>query len=121
MRWKDMTPEERDQLVAKTFMQGLLAPYTQDLNATWKVVEELVFRNGPLLMGQDPATYKHLLLHLMVSSPGGRAEVWYGSRVPIVAPPAQAICLAALATENITFEDGQEIYDPSHVLQMLVY
>jgi hypothetical protein len=28
-----------------------------------------------------------------------------------MAPPAQAICLASLYIEGVTFADGQEIYD----------
>jgi hypothetical protein len=41
MRWAEMTPEERNTLVAEQIMDGVEGRYSTDLNAAWQIVEHL--------------------------------------------------------------------------------
>jgi hypothetical protein len=97
MRWAEMTPEERNQLVAERVMHGVPGRYTEDLNAAWQVVEQVASEN-------IYSSGLHVFLH-----PGGcdamfgplqlaRGTIW-GRTAP------EAICLAALWVHGVPLED----------------
>lgn len=107
MRWHDLTPEQRDQLVADELMEGERARYTQDINAAWQVASWIIMSMGPSVSANALVTPEDYVLHLQpVSQRGERCKAWFGNHMPIIAPPAEAICLAALYRSGITFEDG---------------
>src|SRR5438128_2453194 len=111
-RWSELWVEERNKIVADTIMDGEIAPYTEDLNAAFRVVGSMTFPpHGKREWGQ---------LHLNVEpaysgEQVSRCHAFFGpltsSAIFIGAPtPAQAICLAALYRYNVLFEDGKELY-----------
>lgn len=88
MRWAEMTPEERNQLVAEQVIHGVPGRYTEVLNAAWQVVEHVAGEN-------IYTSGLHVFLH-----PGG-CDAMFGplqlARGTICGRTAsEAICLAAL-------------------------
>lgn len=92
MKWKEMTPRERDMLIHEKIMCKQDEPipaYTTDLNAAWQVVEQF----GRVQIGRNAATGQHREV----------SEVWlytdldpwkYGQGIANTLP--EAICLSAL-------------------------
>lgn len=111
-RWTELSPEERNKIVAETIMHGVLAPYTEDLNAAYLVAASMTFapRGKP--------EWQQLHLKIMPAYSGqqvSRCHAFFGSDpvtgIFIGAPtPAQAICLAALYRFDVQFEDGQQLH-----------
>jgi hypothetical protein len=97
MRWKQMTSEERDWLVAAQIMHGEQASYTTDLNAAWRVVERLA-EHGLKTTG----------IHLFPHAHGCDAMIGplYLTGGTVCAGTApEAICLAALWVSRVFPED----------------
>jgi len=107
-RWSELSPEERNKIVADTLMDGDLAPYTEDLNAAYQVAEVMAL-NKPVTGSL------HLDITPAIGGRGGRCHAYFGhplsDHISIgAATPAQAICLAALYKKGVQFEDGKELY-----------
>ena len=115
MNWAELSPEERNKFVADTLMNGKLAPYSQDFNAAWLVVQEICReRHGPVTIGEDIGARKPSGFTLTVAGDGQRCYASFGNLLKVgAATPAQAICIAALVAEDVTVEGGQEswLYD----------
>ena len=110
-RWSELSPEERNKIVADTTMEGELAPYTEDLNMAYRVAASMTF--AP----RGKREWQLLHLRIMPAHSGqqvSRCSAYFGldpSGIFIGAPtPAQAICLAALDKYGVQFEDGRELY-----------
>jgi hypothetical protein len=107
-RWSELSPDARNKLVANTIMDGELTPYTEDLNAAYRVAEAVAL---------DKREMKSLHLSITPTIVGhgvGRCHAYFGhplsDHIMIGAPtPAQAMCLAALYKYDVQFEDGQEL------------
>jgi hypothetical protein len=97
MRWAEMSPEERNRLVAEQIMRGVSGPYTEDLNAAWQVVERVAGENI-FLLG----------VHLFPHRGGcdamfGPLQLARGTICGRTAP--EATCLAALWIHGVPLED----------------
>jgi len=107
-RWSDLSPEERNKIVADTIMDGELAPYTEDLNEAYRVAASITFSPH----GRREWQTLHLsIMPLSLGEQVGRCSAYFGPDIATsifinAATPAQAICLAALYKYDVQFEDG---------------
>ncbi len=96
MRWGEMTPAERNRLVAEQVMHGVPGPYTEDPNAAWQVVErvagENIFTLGVHLFPHPGGCDAMFALQLARGTICGKTA-------------AEAICLAALWVHGVPLED----------------
>ena len=111
-RWSELSPDERNKIVADTIMDGEPGRYTEDLNEAYRVAAAMTF--GP--HGKREWQQLHLGISPMFTGQQiSRCHAYFGpdleTGIFFGAPtPAQAICLEALNKFGVQFEDGEQLY-----------